>query len=329
MISPTAGNVSHTDRPHLANSAPMTSPNTTCTLRSMTGQGHAELQDALGTVTVEVRTVNHRGFKCSPRTSESLAWLESRIEKIARSMIRRGAVYLTVNWQRPPGQGLPSIDTAALENYYRQLTRVRDTIGEAAKIDLTALVDLPGVVVPAPENWRDHEELWAIVERAVCDAIENLNAMRRAEGAAMIQTLVRECAAIRGHLDSVCRLAPRTIDLYRNRLESKIRRVLEEHRLEIPTFDLLREVQIYADRSDVSEELTRLDSHLQMFHGILQGNGNADPEPSGRKLDFVTQEMFRETNTIGSKASDAEVSSHVVEIKCAIERMRELVQNLE
>ncbi len=302
---------------------------TTCRLRSMTGQGHAERPDELGTITVEVRTVNHRGFKCVPRTSEPLNWLEGRIEKLTRSLIRRGAVHLTVQWQRPPGQGLPSIDRAALQRYYRELQQVRETVGEAAPIELTALVDLPGVVVPASECWREHEGLWGLVRTAICDAIENLNQMRFAEGSEMTQTLIRECEAIGDRLQAVRQLAPRTVDLYRNRLEGKIRRLLEEHRLEIPAVDLLREVQIYADRSDISEEVTRLDSHLRMFQAILSGNGDTDPEPAGRKLDFVTQEMFRETNTIGSKASDAEVSSHVVEIKCAIERMRELVQNLE
>ena len=105
--------------------------------------------------------------------------------------------------------------------------------------------------------------------------------------------------------------------------------MLAEHNLEVQTIDLLREVQIFADRVDISEEITRLGSHLKMFAGVLAGESGQTPEPTGRKLDFIIQEMFRETNTIGSKAADAEISTHVVEIKCASERMRELVQNLE
>jgi uncharacterized protein (TIGR00255 family) len=126
-------------------------------------------------------------------------------------------------------------------------------------------------------------------------------------------------------------LAPRTVDRYRTRLQAKIERALSDHNLEVPPVELLREVQIYADRADISEEITRLSSHLEMFQGVLQGEHGAggEPDPAGRKLDFIIQEMFRETNTIGSKSADAEISSHVVEIKCAIERMRELVQNLE
>ena len=114
-------------------------------------------------------------------------------------------------------------------------------------------------------------------------------------------------------------------------MESKIKRVLAEREISAEPADLLREVQIYADRADISEEITRLGSHLTMFKDVLNGTANdtGQREPTGRKLDFIIQELFRETNTIGSKAADAEVSANVVEIKCAIERMRELVQNLE
>lgn len=318
-------------RLHPEPSAPMTSPTTTGHLRSMTGQGHAEREDSLGMVSAEVRTVNHRGFKCSFRTPDGLGWVEARLEKLARSRIHRGAVYLTIRWQRPPGGGLPAIDHAALEKYYRELAKVRDALGEPVSIDLTRLAELPGVVVQSTEDWREHEGIWDVVRGTVEDAIDNLNEMRRDEGRAMRRTLVDECVAIRRRLDEVIRLAPQTLEAYQTRLEGKVRRVLEQNGLEVPTVDLLREIQLYADRSDISEETTRLASHLQMFESILGGDGDGDttPEAAGRKLDFVIQEMFRETNTIGSKASHAEISSHVVEIKCAIERMRELVQNLE
>ena len=114
------------------------------------------------------------------------------------------------------------------------------------------------------------------------------------------------------------------VDAYRQRLETKIRRVLDEHGLEFSPSDLLRDIQLFADRSDISEEVTRLGSHLNMFTQTLQAS-----DASGRKLDFIVQEMFRETNTIGSKAADAEISARVVDIKCGMERMRELVQNIQ
>jgi uncharacterized protein (TIGR00255 family) len=307
----------------------MTNPKTR-TVRSMTGQGHAAEQGQLGTVTVEVRTVNNRGFKCSPRISDSLSSLESKIEAVARSLIHRGTVHLSVSWRRPPGESLPLIDNEALEAYVRQLQQVREVAGaQAATIDLSSLLMLPGVIASSREDRRDDDQLWDFVHATIVKAIENLNEMRGIEGSHMAETLEADCLSIGEQLDSIQKLAPRAVDSYRSRLETKIQRVLSEHNLEVQTIDLLRELQIFADRVDISEEVTRLGSHLKMFSGVLAGENAKQPEPTGRKLDFIIQEMFRETNTIGSKAADAEISTHVVEIKCAIERMRELVQNLE
>lgn len=301
------------------------------TVLSMTGQGHAERRSPLGTLSVEVRTVNNRGFKCSVRLSDSLASLESRVESLTRSLIRRGSVLLNVNWRRPPGEYSSSIDAFVLESYYRQLRDVRDAVGESGSIDLGSLIHLPGVMTSSREDRRDNEDLWELVRSTLVDAIENLNEMRGVEGIAMADSLQDECAAIREHVTAIAELSPRVVENYRGRLRGKIERALADHNIEVQPIDLLREVQIFADRADISEEITRLTSHMNLFAAILDGEngGSAEREPSGRKLDFVIQEMFRETNTIGSKAADAEISAHVVEIKCGLERMRELVQNLE
>jgi uncharacterized protein (TIGR00255 family) len=298
----------------------------------MTGQGHATGEGEQGTITVELRTVNNRGFKFIPRLSDSLMPLDSRIEALARSLIHRGTVHLSASWRRPSNEELPNVNRELLTEYCRALQHVQDSLGHLnTSIDLASLMSLPGVIVGTREERRDDESLWSFVSEAIVRAIENLNAMREVEGSHMAETLQSDCRLIRTRLDRIAELAPRAVDAYRTRLENKIRRVLSQHDIEAQPIDLLREVQIYADRADISEEVTRLGSHLKMFAGVLAGKGNNTKrrEPTGRKLDFVIQEMFRETNTIGSKAADAEVSSHVVEIKCAIERMRELVQNLE
>ena len=207
----------------------------------------------------------------------------------------------------------------------------RNAVGSDAPIDLTSLITLPGVINSAKQDRRDDKKLWAFVEQVVTAAIDNLNEMRSAEGANMAESLEADCQQIKIHLDRISELAPRSVQAYQDRLESKIKRVLAEREISAEPADLLREVQIYADRADISEEITRLGSHLTMFKDVLNGTANdtGQREPTGRKLDFIIQELFRETNTIGSKAADAEVSANVVEIKCAIERMRELVQNLE
>lgn len=297
-------------------------------VRSMTGQGHATDQGEPGTVIVELRTVNNRGFKCSPRVSDSLASYESKIESLVRSRIHRGSVHVSATLRRPPGEELPDINAEVLQCYLQKLRQVRqqneDVIGE---IDLSQLLTLPGVLTSTREFDRDDETVWSLVRRTINAAIDNLDQMRAAEGRRMADTLVDECREVESKLRLVEQLSPRSVDVYRNRLQGKVERILQNHGLQVQPVDLLREVQVYADRVDISEETVRLGSHLAMFASVLQGDD--EREPTGRKLDFILQEMFRETNTMGSKGSDAEISSHVVEIKCAIERMRELVQNLE
>lgn len=308
----------------------MSSAERTRNVLSMTGQGHAEHRGPLGTVNVEVRTVNNRGFKCVLRTSDSLWSLESRVETLARSMIRRGSVQLNISWRRPPGEYTSAIDSSVLESYALQLKQIQERLGQSEPLQLGSLMTLPGVIVSNREDRRNDEELWEFIRVAIEGAIDNLNDMREIEGSAMAQSLHEDSLSIERRVAMISQLAPRVVENHRSRLTTKVERALAEHGLEVGPVDLLREVQIYADRVDISEEITRLNSHLRMFAGVLEGENMAgDREPSGRKLDFVIQEMFREVNTIGSKASDAEISSHVVEIKCAIERMRELVQNLE
>lgn len=297
-------------------------------VRSMTGQGHATEQGTLGTVLVELRTVNSRGFKCVPRISESLSAVESKVESLVRTRIHRGTVHIAVTLRRPPAEELPNINTLALQSYLQKLRQLRDSNEDVVgEIDLALLLTLPGVLSTTREIRRDDEDLWQFVERTIIKAIDNLDLMRAIEGERMADNLAQDCSSIGQLLGQIEGIAPRSVEVYRNRLQSKIERVLQDHGLQVPAVDLLREVQVYADRVDISEEIVRLGSHLAMFASVLQGG--EQPEPTGRKLDFILQEMFRETNTIGSKAADAEISAHVVEIKCAIERMRELVQNLE
>ncbi len=297
----------------------------------MTGQGHATEQGELGTLSIEVRTVNNRGFKCSTRMSDSLGALENQIETLTRSLIHRGSVSLSLSWRKPDAASGPAIDTRLLTDYAKHLQQVRTELDDPTMtIELSSLLSLPGVLVLNREVRRQDDELWGFVKSGITAAIENLDQMRQVEGAHMAESLRADAKIIHESLDQVRSMAPQAVETYRQRLETKIDRIFAERNLQAEPADLLREVQIYADRADVSEEITRLDSHLKMFENVLAGDDDSDHrEPTGRKLDFIIQEMFRETNTIGSKASDAGVSAAVVEIKCAIERMRELVQNLE
>ena len=312
-------------------------------VRSMTGQGNASAATEIGNVTVELRTVNNRGFKCSIRTPESLSGNEAKIEAVVREHLHRGSINLSISLEREQGQTPLQINENVLAGY---ISQCRSAMAQAVSADdstvilnVAALTSLPGVLTGERPRGDQAERCWKQVRNILIEALENLVVMREREGAHMAQTLLNDCAVVRSHVDSIQALVPKAAENYRVRLESKVKRVLADFDAEVSAVDLLREVQIYADKADVSEEITRLDSHLKLFRSALCGDNvaekeDAEPEsgredPTGRKLDFIIQEMFRETNTIGSKSAQAEVSAVVVEIKCAIERMRELVQNLE
>lgn len=293
-------------------------------VRSMTGQGTGCVESELGSLTVELRSVNQRGLRVSPRMGDLLAPLEARFEQLIRSQLKRGALQASVRFS-PSAAVLPTrINSDVVIAYIEQLRQIRAASGLQDPIELSGLLQLPGAIGGAEGAALDPETVWPLLQEATALALQNLDAMRAVEGAAMAAQLRLDAAAIAANLEQISALAPQVVAQYRDRLESRINRYLEQRGLEVTQLDLLREVQLYADRCDISEEITRLSSHLQLFADTLGGS-----EASGRKLDFIIQEMFRETNTIGSKASDAQIAALVVEIKCAVERMRELVQNLE
>ena len=190
---------------------------------------------------------------------------------------------------------------------------------------LDALLSLPGVVDENADWTADVAADWPLIERDArrrpCD---NMTAMRVEEGRAMAADLAANCQAIasraRGHRHPGALVA----ESYRTRLTERLNKTLAEYQITLDPADLIREISIFAERSDISEEIVRLRSHLEQFDDTLDL-----PESSGRKLEFLTQEMFRETNTIGSKANDVQIARHVIEIKAAIERIREMIQNVE
>jgi uncharacterized protein (TIGR00255 family) len=191
-------------------------------------------------------------------------------------------------------------------------------------IHLEAILSLPGVIDERPARGSDWESEWPVLQEALEEAMQNLTRMRQAEGEAMAEDLQANCRAIAKHLGHIEELRPTVVDVYRDRLVERLNRMLGELEVTVEASDVVREVGLYAERSDISEEIVRLQSHLSQFQDMIDGKDRA-----GRKLDFLVQEMFREANTIGAKANDAEIARRVVEIKTAIERMREMIQNVE
>jgi uncharacterized protein (TIGR00255 family) len=290
----------------------------------MTGQGQAQQDGVLGTFSVEIRTVNNRGFKLVARLGDLLGRFESQIDATVRETVRRGSVQLNASWKPRGSAGRCRIDTRVVGAYYRQLEVLREEFGTDAPIDLARLASLPGGLEEVASFTEDESQVADALLVTVRAALDNLNAMRSIEGVAMQRQLEAELEQLIDLAARVDARAPEVVDSYRERLKTKIESFFRREGIVAEPSDLLREVQIFADRSDISEEITRLRSHFELCTSTIRAD-----QSSGRKLDFVIQEMFRETNTIGSKAGDAEIARHVVDMKCGLERMRELVQNIE
>ena len=290
----------------------------------MTGQGSAHVSEDGVSVAVEVRTVNSRYFKLALRTSDGYGPLEPRIDEVVRRYVRRGTAQLDLRVDREMVADDFQLNEMALASYQKQLTTVAERLKLAADVTLESLLALPGVVDERVSRNVDTDAEWPMVERTLVQALEGLTKMRTDEGAAMASDMSLQCQSISKELECIAERAPLVVEGYQQRLTERMTKLLAEFEVRVEPADVIREVGLFSERSDISEEVVRLRHHLEHFEEIMGLD-----QSSGRKLEFITQEMFRETNTIGSKANDAAIGRHVIDIKAAIERIREMIQNVE
>jgi len=290
----------------------------------MTGFGEAHRQGDGVVISVELRTVNSRYFKLSVKCGEGYSALESEIENVVRTQIRRGTIQVALRVDRTKASDDYLINSTVLASYRRQLADLTRQWHEPDPIRLELLMQLPGVVAEHVTTPEDAERDWPLIKQTLLAAMESLAKMRTDEGRAMAADLSSNCQVIASELQLIGSRAPLVITAYRERLTERIQKILNEYTVTLNASDLIREVSLFADRSDISEEVVRLQSHLVQFDEIMSLE-----ESSGRKLEFLTQEMFREANTIGSKANDTTIARHVIDIKAAIERIKEMIQNVE
>lgn len=288
----------------------------------MTGFGEARLQNEAWSVTVEVRTVNNRHFKLNAKVSDPYSALEPELEKLIRETVRRGTVNLQVRFERPKRAEDYRINTVAVVSYRDQLRALQDPPG--TPVDLSSILALPGVVEERKPATDDPHDDWPALAAVVTEAVKRLQAARADEGRAMADELLGFGKAIATRLDQIAERGPEVVKGYQGRLVERVQSLVEGYGVTVETKDLIREVAILAERADITEEIIRLRAHLAQFVDVIH-----EPESAGRKLEFVVQEMGRETNTIGSKANDVEISRSVVEIKGILEKVRELIQNVE
>jgi len=287
-------------------------------LLSMTGFGDARLQDDHWSVVVEVRTVNNRHLKLNARVTEPYNALEAELERLVRETVRRGTVNLQVRVERPRRAEDYRINLVALASYEAQ---VRST---GLTMEPGWLVSLPGVIEERRPSADDPHDDWPSLASAVATALRKLQAARAEEGRLMADELLVLGESVAHHLGRIAERGPAVVSAYQARLVERVRTMVAGQGVGVEPKDLIREVAILAERADVSEEVVRLRAHLAQYVEVIH-----EPESAGRKLEFVVQEMGRETNTIGSKANDVEISRGVVEIKGLLEKVRELIQNVE
>jgi uncharacterized protein (TIGR00255 family) len=288
----------------------------------MTGFGEARLQDKRWTIAVEVRAVNNRHFKLSAKLGESYAMMEPLIEQLVRDKVRRGTVQLSLRVDRPRRPEDYRVNLVALSSYRDQLKGLRGF--DETMLPLGPLLSLPGVV----EDYRSSDQVpddeWPEIATVVDDALAKLQSARAAEGEVMAAELITLGRGVSDQLSLIAERGPQVAQNHHKRLAERVSALVQAHGVTVEPKDLIREVAILVDRSDISEEIVRLRAHLTQYFATI-----AEAESSGRKLEFISQEMGREINTIGSKAGDVQISQAVVEVKALLEKIRELVQNVE
>lgn len=291
-------------------------------LLSMTGFGNSTAETDAISVSVELRAVNNRYLKLNMRLPDAVNRFENQIEKLVRSRIARGAVQLSLRVRFPRGATGYTINSEVIQDYQRQVESLCG--GDTQRPGLSDLLMLPGVVAESDLLPETMDTFWPTIEQAVSESLDQFEQFRQTEGSQMQDDLRRQCQLIADQVEEISRLAPGVVSEYRAKLLERITKAVSESGVTVSESDVIREVAVYADRCDINEEITRLKSHLQQFDTFLSGKDSL-----GRKLEFLGQEMFREINTIGSKANNVAIAHNVVEMKAAIERIREVLQNVE
>lgn len=292
----------------------------------MTGYGEAEGQIDDVTYRVEIRTINSRYFKARLKMPDPLLFIEDDIDKLLTKNISRGTVNCILTFKNAPSEVLFNIDEAALRENVERLYKILHSCDINWSVDVGNLLTLPGVMLPCSLAKEDTQRVREGVLQITENAIARLKEMRASEGSALADDLGGHCETMKQKLNKIRSQSENVPKEYQKKLQKRVEELLVEVDLQIDDTTLAREVAVFAEKSDISEELARLDSHVKHFEQTCQQDGQAQ---AGRKLDFISQEMLREANTIASKTADLEIISLVVDVKCAIDRLKEQVQNIE
>ena len=291
-------------------------------MRSMTGYGRGEVDHNGTKFSVELNSVNRKQSDIVVNLPRDLIELEPRIRQAINENISRGRTNVVVSFHDgQDGARKLALDTGLARSYHEAMRALQQELDAPGEITIGAILQAPGVM-KVPEQTVNAHEVWPAIERALRVALADLIKMREREGRHLAKDLIHRLKAMRKQLKEIRALHPEVVKRYRAVLLERIQKA----GLPIASDDerLVKEISFFADRADISEELTRLESHLAQFAHHLRRN-----EPVGRALEFIIQEIFRELNTVGAKANDAAISQRVVAGKAELEKIREQVQNIE
>ena len=294
-------------------------------VKSMTAFGRAKLEGEKQDITVEIKSVNSRFFDCSVKLPRMYMFLEERVKNyVQKNAVSRAKVdvFITVE-DHESGAGRVDVDLAYAESYIAALRTLKDTFGLADDISVMSVARNQDIFrQKRPEC--DLEQAWEIIRPVLDVALADYVAMRTREGERILSDLTEKVATVGKYADEVDAISREDTVGYRDKLEERLRKILGDNSVTVDENRLLTECAVWADKIAIDEELVRLRSHVRAFFELTES-----PEPSGRKLDFLMQEMNRETNTIGSKANNARIARIVVNMKGELEKIREQVQNIE
>ncbi len=289
----------------------------------MTGFGRAARRDRDLDVEVEARSVNHRFLSAKVNLPDGLARHESDIDKLIRTQLTRGSVTVNVTMKsHDDDEALPSLER--VKAYHERLESIRKKLKLKGSVGFDTLLQIPQLWNSDNHDSASAEKAWPAIQELASKAISELAAARAKEGKAIEKDVLARLDTIESCAKRIEQRAPAAVDAYQKKLDDRIQAVLSAKGLEVGKPDLVKEIAIYADKIDISEELQRLRTHVGEFRKAVKGDG-----PVGRKLDFTIQEMVREINTLASKASDGEVSALAVQVKSELEKLKEQAENIE
>jgi uncharacterized protein (TIGR00255 family) len=293
-------------------------------MKSMTGYGEAIVKGSNSqSLKAEIRSVNHRFFNLKSSLPQTLNIYEPDVGDLIKKHLRRGSINLVIREGKPESPEL-NIRAKLIKDYYRQLRQLQKTLKLKGDIAIESLISLPGVLEVTDKPGNNIRKQWLMVEKVLKSALRDLTAMREREGKRLAKALAGILNKMSGLLGKIARLAPQVRARYEQSLRQRLAGMLAA-----PDYNNIRqgvanEVALFAQRSDITEEIQRLKSHLEEFSRTMRQPGEA-----GKRLDFISQEMLREVNTMGTKANDSRITYNVIALKGNVEKLKEQVQNIE